>query len=107
MCLAGVFGGQQSGVSSSTTSVVVESAWFDPVVTRAMARRHGLHTDASFRYERGVDPAMGLPALELFWTLIEAQFPDATIEGLDWIRAADSRFLPTVIEVSWTELPNF
>ncbi len=100
MCLAGVFGGQQSGVSSSTTSVVVESAWFDPVVTRAMARRHGLHTDASFRYERGVDPAMGLPALELFWTLIEAQFPEAKIEGLDWIRAADSRFQPTVIEVS-------
>ena len=60
MCLAGVFGGQTSGVSASTTSVVVESAWFDPVVTRAMARRHGLNTEASFRYERGVDPAMGL-----------------------------------------------
>ena len=88
MCLAGVYGGQTSGVSASTTSVVVESAWFDPVVTRAMARRHGLHTDASFRYERGVDPAMGLAALELFWTLIEAQFPDARIEGLDWARSS-------------------
>jgi phenylalanyl-tRNA synthetase beta chain len=80
--------------------VVVESAWFDPVVTRAMARRHGLHTDASFRYERGVDPAMGLAALELFWTLIEAQFPEARIEGLDWVRAKDARFVAPTLEVS-------
>lgn len=100
MCLAGVFGGQTSGVSASTSSVVVESAWFDPVVTRAMARRHGLNTDASFRYERGVDPAMGLAALELFWTLIEAQFPEARIEGLDWVRAHDARFVAPTLEVS-------
>lgn len=100
MCLAGVYGGQSSGVSAATTSVVVESAWFDPVVTRAMARRHGLHTDASFRYERGVDPAMGLAALELFWTLIEAQFPEARIEGLDWVRAKDARFVAPTLEVS-------
>ncbi|MFZ9155220.1 MAG: phenylalanine--tRNA ligase subunit beta [Schleiferiaceae bacterium] len=100
MCLAGVYGGQTSGVSATTTAVVVESAWFDPVVTRAMARRHGLHTDASFRYERGVDPAMGLPALELFWTLVEAQFPEARIEGLDWVRANDPRFVAPTLEVS-------
>jgi len=79
MCLAGVYGGQTSGVSATTTAVVVESAWFDPVVTRAMARRHGLHTDASFRYERGVDPAMGLPALELFWTDV----CESILESLD------------------------
>jgi len=100
MCLAGVYGGQTSGVSAATTAVIVESAWFDPVVTRAMARRHGLHTDASFRYERGVDPALGLAALELFWTLIEAQFPEARIEGLDWVRAKDARFAAPTLEVS-------
>ena len=56
MCLAGVFGGDTSGVSESTTRVFLESAYFNPVVTRKMAKRHGLSTDASFRFERGVDP---------------------------------------------------
>ena len=56
MCLAGVFGGNSSGVSESTTRVFLESAFFNPVVTRKMAKRHGLSTDASFRFERGVDP---------------------------------------------------
>ena len=58
MCLAGVFGGDTSGVSESTTRVFLESAYFNPVVTRKMAKRHGLSTDASFRFERGVDPEM-------------------------------------------------
>jgi phenylalanyl-tRNA synthetase beta chain len=56
MCLAGVFGGDKSGVSESTTRVFLESAYFNPVVTRKMAKRHGLSTDASFRFERGVNP---------------------------------------------------
>lgn len=63
MCLAGVFGGDTSGVSESTTRVFLESAYFNPVVTRKMARRHGLSTDASFRFERGVDPEIIEPAL--------------------------------------------
>jgi phenylalanyl-tRNA synthetase beta chain len=56
MCIAGVFGGIQSGVTESTTSIFLESAYFDPVSIRKTAKRHGLNTDASFRFERGVDP---------------------------------------------------
>ncbi len=56
MCIAGVFGGIDSGVSDQTTSIFLESAWFNPVRVRKTAKRHGLNTDASFRFERGVDP---------------------------------------------------
>ena len=55
MCLAGVFGGLDSGVTEQTTEVFLESAYFDPVSIRKTAKRHGLSTDASFRYERGID----------------------------------------------------
>lgn len=55
MCLAGVFGGINTGVTESTTSIFLESAYFDPVSIRKTAKRHGLNTDASFRFERGID----------------------------------------------------
>ena len=56
MCIGGVFGGIKSGVKDSTKNIFLESAYFDPVFIRKTARRHGLNTDASFRFERGVDP---------------------------------------------------
>ncbi len=56
MCIAGVYGGIDSGVSEGTTSVFLESAYFDPISIRKTAKRHGLNTDASFRFERGIDP---------------------------------------------------
>lgn len=56
MCIAGVFGGLDSGVTDQTTSVFLESACFHPTSVRKTARRHGLNTDSSFRFERGVDP---------------------------------------------------
>ena len=56
MCLAGVYGGLESGVSKGTTKVILEAAWFNPVTVRKSAKRHTLSTDASFRFERGVDP---------------------------------------------------
>lgn len=56
MCIAGVFGGLDSGVTENTTDVFIESAYFNPTRIRKTARRHGLSTDASFRYERGCDP---------------------------------------------------
>ncbi|MCR4829507.1 MAG: phenylalanine--tRNA ligase subunit beta [Bacteroidales bacterium] len=56
MCIAGVFGGQKSGVTMQTTNVFLESAYFNPVSIRKTSKRHGLKTDASFRYERGCDP---------------------------------------------------
>lgn len=63
MCLAGVFGGANSGVTEETTSVFLESAWFDAVSIRKSSKRHGLKTDASFRFERGTDPNLPLMAL--------------------------------------------
>ena len=56
MCIAGVFGGLQSGVTESTKDVFLESAYFNPTWVRKTARRHGLNTDSSFRFERGADP---------------------------------------------------
>lgn len=56
MCIAGVFGGLESGVTQDTRSIFLESAYFDPVTVRKTAKRHGLSTDASFRFERGIDP---------------------------------------------------
>lgn len=56
MCIAGVFGGIHSGVTKNTTSIFLESAYFNPVSVRKTAKRHGLNTDASFRFERGIDP---------------------------------------------------
>lgn len=56
MCLAGIFGGLDSGVTESATDIFLESACFNPTTIRKAARRHGLNTDASFRFERGVDP---------------------------------------------------
>ena len=64
VCIAGVFGGEASGVSESTTTVFLESACFDPSTVRRTARRHGLNTDASFRFERGVDPEITVYALK-------------------------------------------
>lgn len=64
MCIAGVFGGEQSGVNESTTSIFLESAYFNPVSVRQTAKRHGLNTDASFRYERGADPEITVYALK-------------------------------------------
>lgn len=56
MCIAGVFGGLKSGVTEKTTDIFLESAYFNPTWIRKTARRHGLYTDASFRFERGIDP---------------------------------------------------
>lgn len=58
MCLAGVFGGMDSGVTDGTTDIFIEAAYFNPVTVRKSARRHGLNTDSSFRFERGTDPEM-------------------------------------------------
>lgn len=71
MCIGGVFGGAKSGVKDSTKSVFLESAWFDPVYIRKTARRHGLNTDASFRFERGTDPNGVIYALKRAALLIQ------------------------------------
>jgi phenylalanyl-tRNA synthetase beta chain len=63
MCIAGVFGGAGSGVKADTTSIFLESAYFNAVSVRKTSKRHGLKTDASFRFERGTDPDMPVFAL--------------------------------------------
>ncbi len=65
MCIAGVFGGLDSGVTEGATSIFLESAYFNPTSVRKTARRHGLNTDSSFRFERGVDPNNCLYVLKL------------------------------------------
>ena len=64
MCIAGVFGGKGSGTYETTKNVVLESAYFHPTWIRKSARRHGLSTDASFRFERGIDPNITIYALQ-------------------------------------------
>lgn len=71
MCIAGVFGGLDSGVTEQTKSVFIESAYFNPTRVRRTARRHGLSTDASFRYERGTDPNITVYAAKLAAVLIQ------------------------------------
>lgn len=104
LALAGVFGGQNSGVSEDSTDIIIESAWFDPVVIRKTAKRHGLNTDASFRYERGVDPNIGIDALVLAWKLINEIFPNATITGFSEKSLNDSRFDNRIIEIDLTRI---
>ncbi|GAA4809110.1 phenylalanine--tRNA ligase subunit beta [Litoribaculum gwangyangense] len=71
MCIAGVFGGIHSGVTETTTSIFLESAYFNPVSIRKSAKRHGLNTDASFRFERGIDPNITEYALKRAAILIQ------------------------------------
>jgi len=71
MCIAGVFGGENSGVTEQTTSIFLESAYFNPVSIRKSAKRHMLNTDASFRFERGIDPNITEYALKRAALLIQ------------------------------------
>lgn len=71
MCIAGVLGGKNSGVTESTATIFLESAYFNPVSIRKTAKRHGLSTDASFRFERGIDPTITEYALKRAALLIQ------------------------------------
>nr|WP_315188056.1 phenylalanine--tRNA ligase subunit beta [uncultured Flavobacterium sp.] len=71
LCIAGVFGGKKSGVSENTNSIFLESAYFNPVSIRKTAKRHQLNTDASFRFERGIDPTITQYALKRAALLIQ------------------------------------
>ena len=71
LCMAGIFGGLNSGVNTSTKSIFLESAYFDPISIRKSAKYHGLNTDASYRFERGVDPNITKYALKRAAILIK------------------------------------
>lgn len=70
MCIAGVFGGLESGVNENTTAIFLEAAYFDPAFVRKTSKLHGLKTDSSFRFERGTDPEMTINALKRAANLI-------------------------------------
>ena len=82
LCLAGIYGGYDSGVSSSTTNLFLESAIFDSVTIRKSSKRHQLFTDASYRYERGVDPEKVLYALKRASILIKEANQEANISEI-------------------------
>ncbi|WP_298953718.1 phenylalanine--tRNA ligase subunit beta [uncultured Nonlabens sp.] len=71
LCIAGVYGGENSGVTNGTTSIFLESAYFNPVSVRKTAKRHNFNTDASFRFERGIDPNITEYALKRAALLIQ------------------------------------
>lgn len=95
MCIAGVFGGLDSGIGDTTTNVFIESAYFNPVWVRKTAKRFGLNTDSSFRFERGIDPNLQLYALKraalLFKELAGGEISSEIID-LNPIPASDFRF---------------
>ena len=97
MCLAGVFGGEESGVTESTTDIFLESAYFNPVSIRKSSKRHGLKTDASFRYERGADPLVVEYAAKRAALLIQ-ELAGGKIEG------RMQQFYPEAIEKKVVEL---
>lgn len=70
VALAGIMGGRDTAITPGTRKVLLESAWFDPLTVRRSARRHGLHTEASHRFERGADPGAALPAAQRVATLL-------------------------------------
>ena len=92
MCIAGVFGGLESGVTENTKNVFLESAYFDPVTIRKTSRRHQLQTDASFRYERGCDPNNTLYVLKRAALLIqEVAGGKVSMEIIDIVDSRESR----------------
>ena len=107
MCIAGVFGGQDSGISETTTNVFLESAYFDPVSIRKTARRHQLSTDASFRYERGCDPNNTLYVLKRCALLIqEVAGGEIAMEVADYVKneklddKGEKYFAPFPVEIN-------
>ncbi|MFA5620316.1 MAG: phenylalanine--tRNA ligase subunit beta [Weeksellaceae bacterium] len=80
MCMAGIYGGLDSGVTENTKRIFLESAYFDPVSVRKSSKFHGLNTDSSFRFERGCDPNMTIEALKKA-TLLLIEYADARIVG--------------------------
>lgn len=83
MCLAGVLGGLDSGVSENTTSIFLEAAYFNPVAVRKTAKRHALNTDASFRFERGIDPNRTKYSLIRAALMIEEIAGGKTVSDID------------------------
>jgi|LakMenEpi03Aug12_release.lakeMendotaPanAssembly.Ray.scaffolds.fasta_scaffold06647_10 phenylalanyl-tRNA synthetase beta chain len=99
-CIAGVFGGADSGVTESTKEIFLESAFFHPVYVRKTAKRLGLHTDASFRFERGCDPNQVIVALKRAALLI-AELAGGIVVG-DIVDEYPEKVQPSLVSFSWS-----
>lgn len=102
MCIAGVFGGLDSGVTEEATSIFLESAYFNPTRVRKTARRHGLSTDASFRYERGADPNMCVYALKLAAMLVKELCGGQIVGQVEDVSAC--QFPPFDVKLTYGEI---
>ena len=102
MCIAGVFGGLHSGVTSSTTSIFLESACFNPVRIRKTSKRHLLYTDSSFRFERGTDPNGTVYALKRAAGLI-CEIAGGSIAS-DVLDIYPEPVTPYPVELKWSNL---
>ena len=99
MCIAGVFGGQESGVTENTKNVFLESAYFDPVTIRKTSRRHQLQTDASFRFERGCDPNNTIYVLKRAALLIQEVAGGEVAMEITDTKSADFSPWPVSIDI--------
>jgi phenylalanyl-tRNA synthetase beta chain len=102
MCIAGVFGGIKSGVTESTRNIFLESAYFNPVAIRKTSKRHGLQTDASFRFERGADPEITTWAIKRAILLIK-EIAGGQISS-DIIDTYPGKIERAKVEVSFTNI---
>ena len=102
MCIAGVFGGIKSGVSSSSRNIFLESAYFNPVSIRKTSKRHGLKTDASFRFERGADPEITIWALKRAIMLIK-EIAGGKISS-DVIDIYPNKIKNTIVEINFNKV---
>lgn len=102
MCIAGVFGGKSSGVDANTKNIFLESAYFNSVSVRKTSKRHGLKTDASFRYERGTDPEITVTALKYAALLIKELAGGEISSSVSDIYP--SHIKPFEFEVSYTNI---
>ena len=104
MCIAGVFGGKGSGTYETTKNVVLESAYFNPTWIRKSARRHGLSTDASYRFERGVDPNGAIYALKQA-ALMCKELAGGKV-AMDIVDIYPEEIKPAVVELSYEYVDN-
>ncbi len=102
MCIAGVFGGLDSGVTEDTVDVFLESAYFNPTRVRKTARRQGLNTDSSFRFERGVDPNGCMYALKLAALLVKELAGGEIVGKVFDVKAGE--FPPFSVELSYEDI---
>ena len=105
MCIAGVFGGVDSGVTETTTEVFLEAAYFNPVSIRKTSKRQGLKTDASFRYERGIDPTATMTAACRAALLIQ-ELAGATVVGAPQ-ECCGKPFEPAQVELCYARMDSF